>query len=496
MPVLKTAIIAAAGTLAAAAWLIPTVYYGLDEIANKCIGKAEYDKAITWSNAAIALNPNDGEFYVTRGLAYEWQDEYGQSLSNYNRAIQLEPGCAKGYYSRGFTYLFTDQVDKARQDAQKSIEIYPYCGTALNLLGRVDDKQCKYAEAVEAFKKQVEYEPKDVSAYSRLSTAYAKIGQLDLVAETQAKIRKLHLESKSSYVSDQQDLLNKLVALTSGIQADPRASSLYVQRAETFQKLEAYQQAIDDYTKALELDPKKDDLWFLRASAYAESKQYDKAIADYTESIRQNPDGAAAYVNRGLCYKDLKQYQKALADCEIAVAHNPDDLIAIDNLGSLYSTLGDHEQALAKFEGSFRFNDDADRYRNRGMEYLALGNYEKAYADFDSALSRSANSTSVKYQRAKALYKLGHFSSAVTDLNECLSYQPFDADTYALLGSCYTAQGKMKDAVSAFDHSIQIKPDCGPAHYGRAIMYEKLGLTDQAKKERSAASKLGCTAEA
>jgi cytochrome c-type biogenesis protein CcmH/NrfG len=84
----------------------------------------------------------------------------------------------------------------------------------------------------------------------------------------------------------------------------------------------------------------------------------------------------------------------------------------------------------------------------------------------------------------------------VTDLNESLSYEPFDADTFALLGSCYTAQGKMNEAVTAFDRSIQIKPDCGPAHYGRAIMYEKLGMTDQAKKEKSAASKLGCTAEA
>jgi tetratricopeptide (TPR) repeat protein len=329
-----------------------------------------------------------------------------------------------------------------------------------------------------------------------LSTAYAKLGNLDLVAQTQAKIRQLHLESKSSYVTEQQDLLNKIVALTSGIQADPSASSLYLQRAETFQNLEAYQQAIEDYTKAMGLDSKSTDLRFLRASAYAELKQYDKAIADYTESIKQSPDGAAAFVNRGLCYKDLKQYDDALADFEIAVAHNPDDLTAIDNLGSMYSTLGDHEMALARFEQSFRFNDDADRYLNRGMEYLALGNYEKANADFDSALSRSPNSTSAKYQHAKALYKLGKFGSAVTELNQCLSYQPFDADTYALLGSCYTAQGKMKDAVSAFDHSIQIKPDCGPAHYGRAIMYEKLGMTDQAKKERSAATKLGCTAEA
>lgn len=48
------------------------------------------------------MNPNYGEFYVTRGLAYDWKDRYGQSLSDYNHAIKLEPGCAKGYYSRGF----------------------------------------------------------------------------------------------------------------------------------------------------------------------------------------------------------------------------------------------------------------------------------------------------------------------------------------------------------------------------------------------------------
>jgi len=496
MPLLKTVMIVTGAALIATAWLLPTIYYGLNEQAGTCIGKSEYDQAINWSNAAIALNPNYGEFYVTRGLAYEWKDQYGQSLADYNHAIQLEPNCAKGFYSRGFTYLFTNQMEKARQDALKSIEIYPYSATAFNLLGRVYDKQGNYAQALDAFKKQVELQPTDLSAYDRLAITYAKLGEIDRVEETQAKINKLKLKSKSSYVNDQQGELKDIVWDTKDIQKHPSDHSLFCRRAETFTKLEIYQQAINDYSKAIALDSKDDSALFGRASAFAALKQYDKAIPDYTECIKLYPEGVAAYVDRGLCYKNLKQYPKALIDYETAISHNENDSLALDNMAALHSILGDHQRAITEYEKAFKINDDAARYYNRGLEYLALGNYDKAYSDFDKTLANNSGDTLARYQRARASYKLGHLDPAVKDLIECLQSEPFSAEAYALLASCYTAQGKMKDAIAAFDQSFQIKPDCGSAHYGRAIMYEKLGMTELAKKEKSAALKLGCTTEA
>ena len=71
-----------------------------------------------------------------------------------------------------------------------------------------------------------------------------------------------------------------ITAFTKAIEIDPKTSAIYYNRGTAYFVLEAYQKAIDDYSKAIELDPS--DAWphSNRGAAYDELGEDRKAIDD------------------------------------------------------------------------------------------------------------------------------------------------------------------------------------------------------------------------
>jgi tetratricopeptide (TPR) repeat protein len=80
----------------------------------------QYDKALSDFNKAIALNPYDPPAYYNRGTIYGKFQQYDKALSDFNKVIALQPDFALAYYMRGHTYNFLKQYDKAMHDFQKA----------------------------------------------------------------------------------------------------------------------------------------------------------------------------------------------------------------------------------------------------------------------------------------------------------------------------------------------------------------------------------------
>jgi serine/threonine protein kinase/Flp pilus assembly protein TadD len=125
-------------------------------------------------------------------------------------------------------------------------------------------------------------------------------------------------------------------AYSKTIELEPKAADRRNDRGTAYYRLHEYDKSIVDFSKAIELDPRATVHWYNRGSAYAALKKWEKAITDYSRTIDLNPKFVAAWIDRGNAYRALKQYHKAIAHYSKAIDLNPKNAVAWSNRGGVY----------------------------------------------------------------------------------------------------------------------------------------------------------------
>jgi tetratricopeptide (TPR) repeat protein len=158
------------------------------------IEEGQNDRAITYCNKAIEINPSYAEAYYNRGRSYHRKHKYDKAISDFNRSIELNPKdwVDMAYTNRGVTYEEKGQYDKAISDFNKAIEINPMDFMAYNNLAWIlatcpDDVYRDGVKAVELAEKAVEHDP-IASRLDTLAAAFAELGRFEDAIITQEKV--------------------------------------------------------------------------------------------------------------------------------------------------------------------------------------------------------------------------------------------------------------------------------------------------------------------
>jgi Flp pilus assembly protein TadD, contains TPR repeats len=56
-----------------------------------------------------------------------------------------------------------------------------------------------------------------------------------------------------------------------------------------------------------------------RGISYQRLESFEKAIDDFSQAIRLDPNNANAYYNRGCCYDSIKELDLAICDYSVAL---------------------------------------------------------------------------------------------------------------------------------------------------------------------------------
>ncbi|MEZ6063418.1 MAG: tetratricopeptide repeat protein [Planctomycetaceae bacterium] len=150
-------------------------------------------------------------------------------------------------------------------------------------------------EAVAAYRKALELDPKAAVTWYDLGVAYAGMEQFEDAVE----------------------------AYSTAIQLDPEMARAFNNRAAVFASLKQFAKAVDDCDNAIALQPDDFLAWRNRGLAKHDLGQFDEAITDYDASIRLNGTIAETYHFRGNAYLDRLQWQRALDDFDRAIELTP-----------------------------------------------------------------------------------------------------------------------------------------------------------------------------
>jgi tetratricopeptide (TPR) repeat protein len=112
-------------------------------------------------------------------------------------------------------------------------------------------------------------------------------------------------------------------AFNKAIELNPKDAVAYNNRGAAYGQIGNYKQQIEDSTKALQINPKDAVAFNNRGVAYGELGNYEQEIDDCTKAIELNPKLAMAYYHRGIAYHKLGNRKQAIKDKSKAYALNP-----------------------------------------------------------------------------------------------------------------------------------------------------------------------------
>ena len=104
----------------------------------------------------------------------------------------------------------------------------------------------------------------------------------------------------------------------------------YTNRGNAYDDKGAYDQAIQDYTKAIQVNPSYATAYYNRGDAYNNKGEYDQAIQDFNQALRLNPSLALAFSDRAYAYEHKGEYEQAIQDDSQALKLNPSNAAAFN----------------------------------------------------------------------------------------------------------------------------------------------------------------------
>ncbi len=262
----------------------------------------------------------------------------------------------------------------------------PYCnlGNAYLDRGLLD-------EALDAYKKALAIDSRDVTAHANAGVAYEKKGMV--------------VAAISKY--------KDAIAVNAGL-ALPHYNlgNLYTIKG-------MYDQAILHYKKALAINPGLFSAHNNLGHLYDEKGLFGEAILEYQRALAINPRCAEAYINLGTTYLNQGMAHEAIVQFKKAIDLNPDDAKAHGNLGAAFLKNNMFDEAIDACKHAIRLNSAyAKAYFNLGSAYGRKGKMNEAIAHFKQAITLEPGYAHAYYNLALAYYSQGKYRASLEHLEK------------------------------------------------------------------------------
>lgn len=287
---------------------------------------------------------------------------------------------------------------------------------------------------------------------------------------------------------------------------DPQDLAAHLSLALAYNRAGKTRKAIGAVWNVVNLHRENADAHFLLGYLRYQLHQWEQAEQAYREALRLRKDFSVVYQYLALLYYEMgsrdeagreERFRKAIATYREAIDADASASPSYSNIGYLHDQLGEHEEATEAYRAAVQAvisNGDFVDLITLGMELLNAGRYEEAKATFKRSLELMGEAeTRDGVSRVQVLTWIGTASLQLDDsrrsqapdrelLREAeesflaaLALNPEYIHAQLGLGASYYAQGRVDDAIKAFQRALEIDPDNEPARSNlTALVEEKL----------------------
>ncbi|KZL86441.1 mitochondrial precursor proteins import receptor, partial [Colletotrichum incanum] len=285
----------------------------------------------------------------------------------------------------------------------------------------------------------------------------------------------------------------------------------YSNRAACYNALGNWDKVVEDTTAAINLDPEYVKALNRRANAYEHLKMYGEALLDFTASCIIDSfknESSAQSVERLLKKFAEQKAQEMMANRpnklpshtfvgnylqSFRVKPRPagleDSVVLSEDTGkgqlqlglrALEKKTGDgYEEARAAFEKSLELGDlgefEALAYNLRGTFSCLLGKHDDAMADLSKSIELDPSMTQSYIKRASMNLELGAPEKAAEDFDKAMEQNSEDPDIYYHRAQLHFIKGEFSDAAKDYQKSIDLDRDFIFSHIQLGVTQYKMG---------------------
>jgi tetratricopeptide (TPR) repeat protein len=402
-------------------------------------------------NASILLRKIDR---LRRELRTAQKEQYEQKLKEYNDTISRLS--AVDWYEKGFRLEVSGQK----------------LGTINGLTKTVDREHWRLSQLVQTGKNAPTSSRKIDQLREELSTAQGEQYEQKLKEYNEAVSRLSAVDSGKRFsLEASEQKLEAIEAFAKAVELNPKDAVAYYNQGLAFDELGKYEEALEEYHASIKLDPKLAISYVGRGNAYYKLKKYEKALKDYDKAIELKPEMPEPYVGRGNVYWKYNWYYKAIRDYDRAIELNPRYALAYYNRGWVYNDLGGYQPAIRDGWSFDAFNykqpeikkawfsdreKDYDKAVRDGGVYKDTSYHLKAIRDYDKAIEVNPKYVNAYMARANSYRILGMYDKAIEDYNKVIELDPEYALAYNNRGISHEKMKRFQQAMKDYEKAAQL----------------------------------------
>ena len=269
----------------------PKMYDAYFNLAVIHLRRKEINSAAEAAAHALAIRKT-GEAYSLLGDLREEQGQYREALESLQQAVRLEPQNEEFAFDLGLELILHENSDAAMEWFRAAQEHFPQSARMALGLGTANYMAEKQDDAVRAFLKAVDLDPKYEPAYTFLGMAYLSssnppdevLGRLGMLARSHPQSFTAQYYYGATLVKAM-DRAGKAEKAEAASEALRRALALHPDDAHTYYylgEIKRLQDRIDEaallYEKSVALDPTFADALFKLGRAYAKLGRQEDAL--------------------------------------------------------------------------------------------------------------------------------------------------------------------------------------------------------------------------
>jgi len=224
------------------------------EKGNKAFKEGDHAKAIEYYTYATELDPNNPIFFTNRSTAYFKMEKYDKSLRDANKAIKKDPKWAKGHYRRGMVLMHKEDYKEALASFTTANKLKPDNNTFEIAVVNCKGKMMKGMSSAEITKT----EANDLFKTGKIEEAVKKYTVAIKVAGTSEKEKLVKADCYANRAACYRQLYNSKAVVddcTECLKLNPHHVKALIRRAQSYESLEKYKEALEDFKQANYLAP-------------------------------------------------------------------------------------------------------------------------------------------------------------------------------------------------------------------------------------------------
>jgi tetratricopeptide (TPR) repeat protein len=350
-----------------------------------------------------------------------------------------------------FKYLIAEYWDEIRGN-KSSPEGYLNRGKTYIFLG-------EYEQAVNDFEQATKVAPNLPEPWYHLGVAYMKLNKL--------------MQAEAAFVRAET--------------LAPKDFNTVYNLAFCRTELNHCKKAIEQWKKVLSYQKDIWEAYFYRGKMYLQDSKYANAIRDFLDAIAFLPSTQIAHITEceyylAKCYLENLEYRNAIEYADKVIAAMPTHKDAYFVRGIAKKNLND----LKGWEEDLKLSE-----KNNPFKTTLAHNLSVLIVDKDKKkVPKKAEKNSGYLEKAQNALNNGNFEEAIEALSKVIQADKEHSQAYFLRGVAYMQLINTGKAENDFNMAISLNKQHWQYYSERAKLYDLIGKTESAKKDRKKAKEL------